>query len=368
MLAVSAAPVPSVREQAPPPRLVKPDMSLIVRDQIAGKDGFFHICVKRVGFRNGKPLPAEVIWEGDERNAEQFMLRVIWANRYLVSYVGGGSVLDLQEKKVINTERDGDVIHIDDKKVTYWIAGKDREQGLFTFEYATGTLTRIEMLKTPRLRRFDPLSPDGRKAIDWVDGELFLHRDGQKPKSLGTGFKMDRKPVMGLNFSMFPHVWLDDERILTQRGIGKLVTVTLDGKVTDVVTIKDLPEDAWVEMWHDGAGSIIFTADQKVFKIDVAKKTAKLTDWHGLGHGFEESWERDKKFRITFRHNGEEIGQFNRRFDYSAAPGYLALPVRDKKIMVWCATTREWTALECDRNLRIIDWVKEEPAKPKEKP
>ena len=60
MLVAGVDPVPPV---APAPRLVKPDVSLVViewpRDDDEG-----HARVLRVGFCNGKPLPPEVVWKG----------------------------------------------------------------------------------------------------------------------------------------------------------------------------------------------------------------------------------------------------------------------------------------------------------------
>src|SRR5687767_13815054 len=103
-MAATSAPVPPVpANQAPPPRAVKPDVSLIVIDSVE-KDDVRVGRVNRIGFRNGKMLPAEVLWERDERDAAAAGVigREIRANRYLVST--RGAVFDLREKKLINTE------------------------------------------------------------------------------------------------------------------------------------------------------------------------------------------------------------------------------------------------------------------------
>jgi hypothetical protein len=362
MLAVGAAPVPPVpANQAPPPRLVRPDISLVVSDEVRGADGVRRARVLQIGFRNGKPLPTEVIRESDDPENEYFTAGEIRANRYLVSMRGG--VLDLREKKLINTEQDGELVRSDDTKVTYWIAGENRDPGLFTFEYATGTLTRIEKLKRPRIPAGVKRSPDNAKAINWVDGELFLHNDGQKPKSLGTGFKTDRATgvQVGSGFSTFPVVWLDDDLILTQRETGKLVTVTLDGKVTDVVTIKDFSKNGSLGLMHDHAGSIIYYAGETNYKIDPVNKTATPADWGGLGHGFEMAWEPDEDGCYKFRHNGKDIGRCACwPYDAVAAPGVLAVPSRDsrKKFAVWSAATGEWTTLELPWAGRVLGWIK----------
>ncbi len=361
MFAACAAPVPlEPAHLAPAPRLVKPDISLIVSDLVPSEDGFFRARVLKVGFHNGKALPAEVVWEGDERGIVLLAGVEIRANRYLVS--ARGAVLDLREKKLINAERDGEVVRADDTRVTYWVAGANREQGLFAFEYATGTLTRLEKLKQPRIPFRAPRSPDGTKAINWVDGELFLHRDGQKPKSLGTGFKTDRQPgvLVGSGFSTFPVLWIDNDRFLTQRGTGKLVTVDLDGKVADVIAIKDFPKAGSIGLIRDHAGSIIYYVGEKNFKIDLANKTTTPTDWGGLGHGFEISWEPDTDDQYKFRHKGKDIGRCDCwPYEGVSAPGYVATPTKNRTmIAVCCAATGEWTTLAFTRHPSIVGWIK----------
>ena len=54
-----AAPVPFVPpNQAPPPRLVKPDISLVVSEMLPDKSAL-RARVYRIGFRNGRALPPE---------------------------------------------------------------------------------------------------------------------------------------------------------------------------------------------------------------------------------------------------------------------------------------------------------------------
>jgi hypothetical protein len=359
LLGPAAAPVPQTPpNEAPPPRAIRPDISLVVTEWVPGDGAPDLTRVYRVGFRNGKPITKELVWEGEYTSCGPF-LRVA-ANRYLISTYG--SVVDVRDRKLINSELQGEIFRIDDTKVTYRIESPGREKGDFTFEYATGTVTRLAELKTPRIPARVPRSPDGTKAISWADSELFLHREGRKPRSLGTGFKLEEKGTyLGSNFDRFPSLWLDDERVLTQRDAGELVTVTLDGKVADVVTIKDFPKAGRSWLIRDRAGSIVYYADQKNFKIDLVNKTAVPTDWCGFGHGFEIPWESDKKF--TVRHNGKDIG----RFEFwphraESAPGHFAFPQdperASQRVMVWSVATGEWVTLEFTQDPDVVGWIK----------
>jgi hypothetical protein len=373
MLATGAAPVPADKV-APAPRVVKPDVSLLVIDSVkVDEDRLYR--VQRTGFRNGKPLPSETIWVGEESFVISYWGVKIVNDRYLVT--GSGGVLDVREKKVLNTECDGQWGIIDETKVTYWIESDRREQGKFTFEYATGTLTRID--KAPKawhhnLQSSKVLSPDQRKAVRWENSnELILYREGEKPKSLGKVFKMEEDPKVvfsrSLDLMYFPVLWLDNETLLTQRDHGKLVTVDLAGTVTDIVTIKDMPKLASFSLGRDRSGTIFYSANGEKYAIDLAKKTAVRSKWQSLGHGFEASWERDEKLYHKLRYNGKDIGRLQcSPYTAKTAPGYLALRayVGDSlssapgRVAVWSVATGEWAQFDYEMLslIPVVGWIK----------
>jgi hypothetical protein len=347
VLAAGAAPVP-----APPPRAVVPDVSLIVSERVDCRDDDNCYRLLRIGFRNGKPFPAEVVLACDQRVYRHLSGGAIRANRYLVSR--NGSAFDLREKKLINHVRDDwfvedRVVRADDAKVMYW-ADDDGSERLFTFEYATGTRTKVKEPKEWMIPAHVPRSPDGTKAIYSVRGDLVLHRDGREPKSLGTDFNSHGEPVL----------WLDDNRVLMQREAGKLVTVNLDGAVTDVVTIKDGPVFP-CSLVRDPSGAVFltyFSGDHQYFKIDVANKTAVKADRRGLGYEFDAAWSGG-----TFRHRGRDLGRLSCWADAAvAAPGYLAVPVHtdgcDFHIAVWSVASGEWTRFNFPWASGVLGWIK----------
>ena len=226
---------------------------------------------------------------------------------------------------------------MDETKVVYQIESSTRVKGLFTFEYATGTVTRIGKVPAPKwhdklLLYTHSHSPDHKHAIQWENGnELILFRKNQKPKSLGKDFKMgDDRGFRSWNEVSFPFpvLWLDNGRFLTQHDNGKLVTVDTDGKLTDVATIKDVPAGSLANLYRDRSGAIIYSMVGVNYKIDIVKKTAEKSEWYPLGNGFEVSYEPHKKLGYTLRHSGKPIGQFScLPFDAKTLPGYLALPI-----------------------------------------
>jgi hypothetical protein len=387
MLASGAAPVPALPPNvAPPPRLVKPDATLVVVDVLRAANGAARGRVRFVGFRSGRPMPAETAWEGDadflDRDSPLFgQLTDGWqrlvAGRHLVT--GCGGVFDLREKKVLNAERRGLWAWCDEKKVAYSVEDPTRVQGRFTFEYATGTLTRTGSSRKGEwawtIGAAVELSPNREMGVEWRGcDELILHRKGREPKSLGKGFTLD-VPRKWARFVAerswgLPILWLDDERLLTQRGNGKLVTVDLSGRVEEVATIKAVPKVTEARLFRDGSGTIVYEAGDH-HAINLAKRTAEKSEWQGLGHGFAVSWEWDEKRGHRLRHNGKEIGRFRCDPDTArAAPGYLAIckdgepdeeePHTRGPVVVWSASTGAWTTVPSEvlQRTPIPGWLK----------
>ena len=145
------------------------------------------------------------------------------------------------------------------------------------------------------------------------------------------------------------------------------MTVSLDGKVTEVVTIKDLPPFASIDLVRDPAGSVFLDAfdygGRKYFQIDLAKKTVVETEWRGLGHGFEADWGRGK-----VRHAGKGIDisidiEPGLVADLAmAAPGYLAVPFHahgcTSNIAVWSVASGKWTRFDFPWAMSVLGWIK----------
>jgi hypothetical protein len=382
-LVFGAAPMPPLpANQAPAPRLVKPDLSLVVLETLPDRSdpprGLWDrpYRVVRIGFRNGRPLPAETVWEGPRSVLNSLWGARLVGGRYWVTASGG--VFDLRENKLLSGEHSGWYGRIEETRVRFWIGFDGRENGEFTFEYATKTLRRVSADPNPwhdefRNKRFN-FSPSGSAAICWEEDEeeLVLYRAGKPAKSLGTGFKRKAGLSAGLAGDQFPLLWLDEERVLTQRADGKLVTLDLTGKVTDLLTIPEDPKKGDARLSRDPNGDVVYWMDRTSYTIDVAKKSAEKSEWKGLGDGFEISRFYDEQERECLRYEGREIGRFKSLVTYwtRVAPGYLASvlededellkPDRRRRVIVWTATTEKWITydFQVPGSTPIIGWIK----------
>jgi hypothetical protein len=337
-------------------------------------------------------MPPEIICERKEGFlGAQRKLQVI-RDRYLVG--DDGSVVDLRENKVLNTGG-GYARQIDETKVTYSVYEPPHDAGEYTFEFATGKATRIGDLRKPvspwylklpgfDIRCVDCLSPDGKKAIGWKDqDELVLYTETEEPKSLGRGFGMKTEPdrkLPGVDFFYFPILWFDNERFLTQRENGKLATVDLEGKVSEIATIKNVPSIQLAAFSRARDRILYLTVSSKVdsgksrtvyhhYHIDIEKKTAEKLEWTELGHGFDASYEEDEQLGPKMRHNGKAIPRsfWSSTSRAETAPGHLAVigkPNAERRagswqVLVWSSVRQEWSvALESELPQRPVGWIK----------
>jgi hypothetical protein len=194
-----------------------------------------------------------------------------------------------------------------------------------------------------------------------------LHQVGAKPKSLGKGFRVNMGPAASV-FGPTPVLWLNDGVILTQRGNGKIVTVDVAGKVTELLTIRDAPKNlvSAPRFLRDGSDRIVYVCGKASYTIDVTKKEWAESKWRDLGHGFEASWEWHNKLGYRLRHNGKEFAWIN-CWPHTAktAPGLLAISAKHGQdgggppecVAVWSVDVGEWQTLKVWPNC-LVGWIK----------
>jgi hypothetical protein len=375
------APVPPASiAVAPPPHVWKPDATLLLVEWLAKPDAENRYRLVRMDFRNGVARPAEVVWEGEDGVLGHYGGHQVLADRYLVTR--SGCVIDIHAKKLVS-EGFGEFAGANGLKVFHKMEGDQVEKGVYEFDVVTRKLTRVGDVPLPRwsntLSSSYRTSPDWRKAITCgSEGELVLHREGEKPKSLGKGFKDEPDPELvvrlSLDFGPLHVFWLDDTRILTQRANGKLVTLTLDGTVTELMTIKEAQKKGFAGFARERDGRLVYTVNGSSFVIDVDRKKWEKTEWESMGDGFEASRRPGKDESTTIRYKGKEIGQFQCIWQWSkTAPGHIAFPAEVRPgqqrshqpncVMAWSARSGEWTTLKFENVplLPVVGWIEYGP-------
>ncbi len=75
-------------------------------------------------------------------------------------------------------------------------------------------------------------------------------------KLLGAGFYVEYSHLVS-SLTGVPLIWLDSERVLTQKSNGEIVIVTVDGSIVPVVNI-DLSHLDYTPSWLSGASRASF--------------------------------------------------------------------------------------------------------------
>lgn len=224
------------------------------------------------------------------------------------------------------------------------------------------------------------LSPYGTMSvtsIGWNDGQIWLHYLNGETEMLGEGFYVEYSPLVASLLGV-PLLWINSERVLSQKSNGEIVIVTVDGSIAPVVQI-DLSQLDFAPTGMTGAtrasfyrdfnGRIIYSIrmlgpegklrDNR-FIIDVQNGTYSTYDpeWIPLGHKFEYS---STVGSTVIRYDGYEIGQeqcFTEGYEQTIK-GHIAITRQEScdiyptSIRVWSSANEKWTSMD----FKIPDWI-----------
>src|SRR5262249_6716517 len=126
-------------------------------------------------------------------------------------------------------------------------------------------------------------------------------------------------------------LWLDEDRILTQRRNGELIVVGVDGSVRPCVTIPlDEAERAPLmppRLSRDLDGNVVYHCGT-AFRSEPFDREYGASLWAPLGAGFSWQMRDHRQLRRIVRHQGRPIGEYDCAGWSAACPGHLALGVR----------------------------------------
>jgi hypothetical protein len=321
----------------------------------------------RLSMNRENKLVRETLVSRDQRFFGHFGGHRIALGRFiLTSYCG---VIDIQAKKVIHDEQDGQVLGVEDGKVFYRIENTFRVSGLFSFdlnERNVAAVTKGSHWDLPGLKSSDKTMSIATQGS--YDGVIRLHRQGKAPQELAKGCGFTYSTLASPAGGGPPCLWLDGEHILAGQANRKLVILTTQGTVEKRIEINDAPAEVLSppRLWRDQQGRVIYSCDEKYFLIDVPKGVASPLERHSLGHGFEASVAVDDEQRRSIYHDGKLIGQwvFN-PFQADTAPGLLAFAYvqPDKNanlgypdgVAVWNEHVGDWRTIKIPVN-DLIGW------------
>lgn len=340
------------------------EVSLIVKHCDAGEG----ICdtqhLIRYDFENGRLARSERILTVETLDV-RFDLgqNRIYRNRYVISH--WGDVFDIETRKILH-RGDGEVVALNGDEVIIKI-DKLNLEGVFSYNLVTGKYGKID---GKRYREPGLVSPDGRfSAMHIDDGTgIEIREIATRSKKFVKGQFLVGLSSSANEFAKLPLLWLDSQRILTQRDNGELVLVTTKGVVTPVVKIK-IDESPYVSprLYLDSDNQIIYDCVSK-FVIDVERQKFSAYKKIPLGNGFslmdDDTVQTEWGTGNVFFFENSEIGRVWSTGS-STTKGSLAVLYGKigtnlgypDGIKVWSEKSREWTTIELKWSPRIIGWV-----------
>jgi hypothetical protein len=240
--------------------------------------------------------------------------------RYVVTEYGG--VIDAREGRLlVDQGYGGELLGVKGGKVVYRVHDlraprldqKDPKEvaekfGDWAFDLTKGTRARPAEKHWALL---GTLSPDRSKAVYLgASGALWLDQGDGARQQLGKDFVVTPSKYPEYPSELrAPILWLDNERILTQQGNGKMVTVDLKGKVTLVCEIAGAPPvNDSPRLMRDPKQRIIYQCGRAEYVIDVEKKSAGPLEEYVLGHGFETPVATAPRGFRTIYFKGQAVG------------------------------------------------------------
>jgi hypothetical protein len=285
----------------------------------------------------------------------------IYRNRFVIT--NWGDVIDIENKKLLH-EGEGEFVAVEGDQIIHNVR-RDGRRGYFVYDLKLNRYGRLRLPSKWTLPGL--LSPDQTKSAEGDNRKIWLYRLNGKRKLLGSGFAVNVDISASIVNFRAPVFWLDNHRILTQTGNGKLVVVRLDGSVQRIVDIPvERPGGSLPSFYLSEEGKPVYQCSEGEFIIDVKNRSYAPYDWVGLGHQFDVEAENNPAFGNIIRYRGTEIGRLwsgtSRITD-----GYLAVEYGEvgsnlgypKGIKVWSRDTGKWTTIDSKWLSTIIGWVDE---------
>lgn len=282
-----------------------------------------------------------------------------------------GDVVDLETGKLL-FKSNGDVVGNFGSKLLIDVDRVD-EEDLFLLDLGSLQTTRIPSRSNIESFRPEDFSPDGKTVVNFNSSNFQVVGEKTGIFFYGVAEDFSLKLLRLLNgdfkascaawcseFGKTNHVWLDNKTILTQRENGHLVTVSTDGKVTDIVKIKVEDEIGSFPSFYKYAGRVEYSCGDTTYQIDVKNKKFRAEAPYNIGFSIVNGSE----FWQGFYYNGKSIGrqwssatEVSTTFlvtEYAAEGKNLGYP---DGIKVWNTFTRTWQTIEINWGVRFVGLV-----------
>ena len=338
----------------------RPEIALLLAEceTVKGACEFQHLV--RYGFRNGEQVSREVIFSGRTTHVRYDLgQNHIYQNRYVIT--NWGDVVDVVNRKLVH-EGDGEYVAAENDRVIERVH-TNATRGFFFFELKSGRYSRL--IHPGKWGLPGLLSPDQTKSVSadrQGSGSIWLYTLNGRKKLLASGFTAN---PYGCDRPKPPLLWVDNDRVLTQRSDGNLVILGMRGEVAPLVTIALANSASVAELYRNDDSKIVYQYGDETYYIDVANKrySGFDYDWINLGSEFQVETKNDDPSGRVIRFRGQEIGRWQTSYartttDYIALK-YGSVAMREREgVRVWSTSNKSWSNIDPGWVTQIIGWIK----------
>jgi hypothetical protein len=314
----------------------------------------------------------------------------IYRNRYIVAMA---DVVDIKTGKVIHDGM-GDFIAFDGDRIIFrenCRKGGREIRGIYAFDLKSKKYEKLS--EQVKWNYPGTLSPDGTKSAASPEDAIYAQLQDKKYKLKGDVWASyiyiyDSNGVrrVGNRFgvqlsklsSYIPRsvfAWIDNNSLISQKGNGNIVKVSIDGTVEPVVQIpiREYPVSL-PSFERNPDGSFTYHCCG-YYRINLEEKTYKKfkpgdpSTPKILGHRFT-AIKTAKKNQYTVQYRGKEIGHAKEvGYRTRTTENAIAIPVYSEdrysseivSIRVWDADSGKWSTFEENDLYQIIGWVEDNP-------
>jgi hypothetical protein len=209
-------------------------------------------------------------------------------------------------------------------------------------------------------------SPDLIRSVSHRSGGLLVHGLGGGSRLLTEGISAHRRPA-GSGQAEPPIIWLDAERVLSQRRNGLLIVVDLNGDIRAEIDLRlgrdEIMPTHRPRLSFDLAGQVVYDC-HTLFRVRPDDREWGRYEEEPLGHGFyiDSKSREEGGLPPAVRHLGRHLGEFRSDGSADACPGHLALSVRvgtrrmqPRELHIWSEQTG-WQQINIKLN-SIVGWL-----------
>lgn len=289
----------------------------------------------------------------------------VFKNRWLVS--GTGNIIDLQEKKVISSDR-ATFIRSNGDSLVFYVNDIFKGKYYAVFNAKTAKYEEVKSLAFKAI-----VGQDVEIDYSTANRTIWLYPPNKDKQLLVSDAGFGEDIINSKNRSNIPMYWVDDANFIypyynVSKNEATIYKVNVNKTQTKIGVIKDMPKGHINSYFStDGDNNIEYVCGKGKFYIDV--KNNKITEvlFEHEGNGYDVEF-KSQPYGHLIKFNKQDIGKYQcdmknvRTCTYAIAVDNklkIGDEVYPQGLAVWNNETKKWKSIDADEVAAILGWIVE---------